>query len=215
MHSLHSLLNKVCSCTKFLNTAFLNGQFEEEVYMKQPDGFVAPGNEHHVCRLPPCWNFVLDSHLKEMGSMFILGCLRRASLPWCVCQWHHNCCTLKQWEVGRSVKNRLAKCFGIKDMGKLHHFLGMKVKQDESWSTGWIGQPGYIEKLLKRFGIKLSPSPLQWTQAANSWKLYGRGWTFWSAAVSVCSWEFIITSLHVATRSDITFAVSNVAKIFR
>ena len=45
--------------------------------MKQPDGFVVPGNEHLVCRLkksiyglkqsPSCWNFVLDSHLKETG----------------------------------------------------------------------------------------------------------------------------------------------------
>ena len=74
-----------------VTTAFLNGQLEEEVYMKQPDGFVAPGNEHLVYRLkksiyglkqsPRCWNFVLDSHLKEMGfiqngsgSMFIPSC---------------------------------------------------------------------------------------------------------------------------------------------
>ena len=26
------------------------------------------------------------------------------------------------------VKNKLAKCFDIKDLGNLHHFLGMKVK---------------------------------------------------------------------------------------
>ena len=51
------------------------------------------------------------------------------------------------------MKNRLAKCFDIKDMGKLHHFLGMKVKQDESTGRVWIRQPGYTEKLLKRFGM--------------------------------------------------------------
>ena len=49
------------------------------------------------------------------------------------------------------MKDRLAKRFDIKDMGKLHHFLGMKVKQDETTGRVWIGQPGYTVKLLKRF----------------------------------------------------------------
>nr|GEV47914.1 zinc finger, CCHC-type [Tanacetum cinerariifolium] len=34
-----------------VKTAFLNGYLDEEVYMKQPEGFVMPGNEHKVCKL--------------------------------------------------------------------------------------------------------------------------------------------------------------------
>nr|GEY30711.1 zinc finger, CCHC-type [Tanacetum cinerariifolium] len=34
-----------------VKTVFLNGDLEEEIYMNQPEGFIAPGQESKVCRL--------------------------------------------------------------------------------------------------------------------------------------------------------------------
>jgi len=34
-----------------MKTTFLHGNFEEEIYMKQPDGFFVEGKEDYECRL--------------------------------------------------------------------------------------------------------------------------------------------------------------------
>ncbi|KAJ9546957.1 hypothetical protein OSB04_019500 [Centaurea solstitialis] len=54
--SIRALLGMVASDDLELEqmdvtTAFLNGELEEEIFMHQPEGFVVPGKEGHVCKL--------------------------------------------------------------------------------------------------------------------------------------------------------------------
>jgi hypothetical protein len=34
-----------------IKTAFLNGELDEKIYIDQPDGFIAEGQEGKVCKL--------------------------------------------------------------------------------------------------------------------------------------------------------------------
>jgi hypothetical protein len=60
-----------------VKTTFLNGELNEEIYMNQSDGFVAPGQENKVCRLrkslyglkqaPKQWHEKFDRTLISVG----------------------------------------------------------------------------------------------------------------------------------------------------
>ena len=83
--------------------------------------------------------------------------------------------------------------------------------QDEASGSIWIGQPAYIEALLKRFEMehsKVNPTPVdpgnKLVKASQEDELFDQH-TYQSAVGS-------LLYVSVATRPDITFAVSNVAK---
>ena len=60
-----------------VKAAFLQGDLEEEIYMRQPDGYIDNDKPNHVCKLKKsiyglkqgahCWNSAIDSHLKSNG----------------------------------------------------------------------------------------------------------------------------------------------------
>ena len=60
-----------------VKTAFLNGELEERVYMRRPEGFVVPSQEKKVCRLiksfyglkqaPKKWHQQFDEVILSFG----------------------------------------------------------------------------------------------------------------------------------------------------
>ena len=125
-----------------VTTAFLNGKLKEEVFMKQPEGFVVPGKEHLVRKLkkniyglkqsPRCWNSTLHNHLKRMGfiQMTTDPCVYRSSggeLAYLGVYVDDIIAAARNDKCLAQVKKDLTSQFEIKDLGRLYLFLGMKI----------------------------------------------------------------------------------------
>jgi transposase InsO family protein len=210
-----------------VTTAFLNGNLEEEVYMAQPKGFIKQGEENLVCKLkksiyglkqsPRCWNAALDTQLRDMGFT------QSTSDP---CIYYRNaggdmfCLGVYVDDIilaGSSddrikeVKDTLSQKFEIKDMGKLHHFLGISVVQDENRKTVWIGQPAYIENLLRKFEMEHCKPVSTPVNAGSKLEIAKEE----EECVEQPQYQSAIGSLmylSVSTRPDIAYAVGTLAR---
>ena len=209
-----------------VTTAFLNGELNDEVYMKQPEGYVVKGKESLVCKLkksiyglkqsPRCWNSVLDQFLKKIGFVQATSdpCLYIASEGelFLIAVYVDDIVIAGSSDVRmKEVKQALSQKFQVKDLGELHYFLGVKVIQNQKNRTVWIGQQAYAEDILKKFGME-DAKPVQ-TPVDTSIKLTpGKSD---DACVDQKLFQSAVGSLlylSIATRPDITYAVSHVAK---
>ncbi|GKF11812.1 zinc finger, CCHC-type containing protein [Tanacetum coccineum] len=118
-----------------VKTTFLNGDLEEEVYMKQQEGFVMSGNEHKVCKLVKSL-YGLKQAPKQLHQKFDEVVSSSGFL-------------LNQSDKFDKTKNFLSSKFSMKDMGEADVILGIKIKHENKGIV--ITQSHYIEKLLKKF----------------------------------------------------------------
>lgn len=160
-----------------VKTAYLNGVLEEEIFMRQPPGTVARGQEELVCRLKRsiyglrqsarCWNAKLKSVLVMLGfkSSAAEQCLyvktvngKKVFLLVYVDD------ILLAGHSEAEVKNiitDLSKEFELTDLGEVRHFLGLEVIHEEDCYL--IRLKIYIEQLIVKNGMedaKISKSPM-------------------------------------------------------
>ncbi|MCP4492594.1 MAG: DDE-type integrase/transposase/recombinase [Gammaproteobacteria bacterium] len=209
-----------------VETAFLHGRLEEEVYMKQPPGYEDVSNPNAVCRLikslyglkqsPRAWNLALHEHLlktgfKQSSSDPCIYVYETATSEWLLLAIYVDDILIvapseakMQW-----VKARLAARFKIKDLGRAHHLLGMKIRRNEAGIL--MTQTHYIEDLIKKMGFE-EAKPMSTPADPNVALVMNDGY---SADVDLKMYQALVGSLlyaAVATRPDIAHAVGVVCR---
>jgi len=131
-----------------VKATFSNGDLDEEVYMRQPKGFVVPGQEHRVCKLlkslyglkqaPKQWHqkfhkvvFKNDFHINDANKCVYTKFTSDKGVIVCLFVDDMLICgtNLKRVE---NTKIYLSQNFDMKDLGKTNVILGNKITQADN-----------------------------------------------------------------------------------
>ncbi|XP_058782988.1 uncharacterized protein LOC131657627 [Vicia villosa] len=156
-----------------VKTAFLYGDLDETILMRQPEGYVEKGKDDYVCKLKRSlyglkqssrqWNRRFDKFMARIS--FIRS------------QFDH--CVYFRFRPGNSfvilllyvddiliasnsvedvmrVKAELNKEFDMKDLGAASRILGIDIRRDRKKSKLCLSQEAYLRKILEKFGMSNS-----------------------------------------------------------
>ncbi|RVX19815.1 Retrovirus-related Pol polyprotein from transposon TNT 1-94 [Vitis vinifera] len=206
-----------------VKTAFLNGDLDEEIYMEQPEGFSAPGQEKKVCKLvkslyglkqaPKQWHEKFDNvmlshgfkinecdkcvYVKDTEHGYVIVCLYVDDML----------IVGSDDKMITSTKNMLNSRFDMKDMGLADVILGIKIKRTSDELI--LSQSHYVDKILGKFdkdnsGVARTPVDVTLHLSKNK-----------GESVSQVEYSRVIGSLMYlmsCTRPDIAYAVSKLSR---
>lgn len=150
-----------------METAFLNGELHETVFMEQPEGCISEQYPEKVCLLNRAlyglkqasrvWNENVDKILNKLG-------FEKSNYEPCVYYKRKDKCFIlfalyvddflliyNNSELCKKVKKELTKEFIIRDLGRIKYFLGMNIEY--SCNNIVISQKDYILRLLTKYGM--------------------------------------------------------------
>ena len=149
--------------------AYLNSLTKEDIYMKQPEGFVEPGYEDHVCKLVHTiygtmqggndWFWTLDTTYDKLGYTTSRAdpCVRykkdKGNYTLTNTYTDDVFGASKSGVEARERKEEIGKVWEVKDVGATEFFLGMKVQQDLKLGTVRFSQHPYWENVINRFNL--------------------------------------------------------------
>ena len=151
-----------------ISSAFLNGKLEEEVYMRQPEGFVEK-DKTWVWRLIKsiyglkqagrCWHKKLNEELESMGFKRVvcshsIWIFKRGDSRIIIPVFIDDMTiAAKSAADVQSVKDDLKKCFKLRDLGPTSWLLGVEITRNRAERSLSLSQRQYIISLLERFNL--------------------------------------------------------------
>ena len=155
-----------------VKTTFLNGYLDESIYMTQPNGFIAEGQEQKVCKLlrsiyglkqaSRSWNLRFDETIKTYGfeqnvdEPCVYKYIKETKVVFLVL--YVDDILLIGNDVGllSDVKKWLAEKFQMKDLGQASYVLGIQLIRNRKNRLLALSQASYIDKVLARFSMQNS-----------------------------------------------------------
>lgn len=161
-----------------VKTAYLYGDIDEEVYMRQPPGYAVRGQEEKVCRLrrsiyglkqsARCWNQKLFGVLKSMGFVAssadpcLFTAIRNGVRIYLIVYVDDLLVACASEAEIRRVYEALRKHFEICWLGEAKNFLGLELQRGPDGVYS-MGVQRYIEQLVNKVGLenaKVAKTPM-------------------------------------------------------
>jgi hypothetical protein len=168
-----------------VKNAFLHDTLSETVFYCQPTGFTDPAHPNLVCRLhkslyglkqaPRAWYSRFATYLATLGfieaksdtSLFIFR--RGSDTVYLLLYVDDIILTASSTELLRCTISVLQREFAMKDLGQLHHFLGITVERRPDGL--FLHQRTYMLDILKRavmVDCKPCTTPRLWRIASRA-----------------------------------------------
>jgi hypothetical protein len=208
-----------------IQNAFLHGVLEEEVFMRQPPGFEDLTQPGYLCRLdkalyglkqaPRAWHARLSSVLGGLGfsastADTFLFILRRPDITLYLLVYVDDIIVVSSSSpaIDRLI-HQLRGSFALKDLGRLHYFLGIEVKFLDGGIL--LSERKYASELIRRAGLlKCSPASTPMTSSDKLSSVDGDPLT----PEESTRYRSIVGGLQylTMTRPDLSFAVNKVCQ---
>ena len=151
-----------------MKSAFLNGDLDEEVYIKQPNGFIHGDDPKLVCRLkkalyglkqaPRAWYYRLDKYLHQQGftkgstenNLYIK--IDNYKLLILVVYVDDIIFGSNEEDMSQKFALVMRKEFEMSLLGELTYFLGLQVQQNKDGI--FLSQTKYLKQILKKYGME-------------------------------------------------------------
>ena len=159
-----------------VKTDFLNGYLEESIYMMQPEGFMAKGQQQKVYKLlrsiyglkqaSRSWNLRFDETIKTYGfkqnvdEPCVYKHIKEKNVVFLVLYVDDILLVGNDVETLSNVKKWLVKQFQMKDLGEASYILGIQIIRDRKNNLLALSQESYIDKVLARFSMQDSKKGL-------------------------------------------------------